>query len=311
MDKATLYIVIPCYNEEKMLPIAKDMFLDKLESLMLSKKISYNSKILFVNDGSKDNTWKLIKSFADETDEIVGISQSKNRGQQSSLVAGLMEVKDKCDIAITMDCDGQDDIDAIDRMIDAYYGGCEVVYGVRDSRNTDTFFKRNSALLFYKLMNLMGTPAIYNHAEYRLMSSKVLKSFSDFKEVNIFLRGLFPLIGFKSTCVYYTRKEREAGESHYPFSKMLNLALDGITSFSSVPLRLIFMSGVFLFLVSIIFMIISLVLDGKVSIPEVIFFVGSLNLTALGIIAEYIAKIYMEVKHRPVFIIEEKTENLN
>ena len=311
MDKATLYIVIPCYNEEKMLPIAKDMFLDKLESLMLSKKISYNSKILFVNDGSKDNTWKLIKSFADETDEIVGISQSKNRGQQSSLVAGLMEVKDKCDIAITMDCDGQDDIDAIDRMIDAYYGGCEVVYGVRDSRNTDTFFKRNSALLFYKLMNLMGTPAIYNHAEYRLMSSKVLKSFSDFKEVNIFLRGLFPLIGFKSTCVYYTRKEREAGESHYPFSKMLNLALDGITSFSSVPLRLIFMSGVFLFLVSIIFMIISLVLYGKVSIPEVIFFVGSLNLTALGIIAEYIAKIYMEVKHRPVFIIEEKTENLN
>ena len=311
MDKATLYIVIPCYNEEKMLPIAKDMFLDKLESLMLSKKISYNSKILFVNDGSKDNTWKLIKSFADETDEIVGISQSKNRGQQSSLVAGLMEVKDKCDIAITMDCDGQDDIDAIDRMIDAYYGGCEVVYGVRDSRNTDTFFKRNSALLFYKLMNLMGTPAIYNHAEYRLMSSKVLKSFSDFKEVNIFLRGLFPLIGFKSTCVYYTRKEREAGESHYPFSKMLNLALDGITSFSSVPLRLIFMSGVFLFLVSIIFMIISLVLYGKVSISEVIFFVGSLNLTALGIIAEYIAKIYMEVKHRPVFIIEEKTENLN
>ena len=311
MDKATLYIVIPCYNEEKMLPIAKDMFLDKLESLMFSKKISYNSKILFVNDGSKDNTWKLIKSFADETDEIVGISQSKNRGQQSSLVAGLMEVKDKCDIAITMDCDGQDDIDAIDRMIDAYYGGCEVVYGVRDSRDTDTFFKRNSALLFYKLMNLMGTPVIYNHAEYRLMSSKVLKSFSDFKEVNIFLRGLFPLIGFKSTCVYYTRKEREAGESHYPFNKMLNLALDGITSFSSVPLRLIFMSGVFLFLVSIIFMIISLVLYGKVSIPEVIFFVGSLNLTALGIIAEYIAKIYMEVKHRPVFIIEEKTENLN
>ncbi len=309
MDKATLYIVIPCYNEEKMLPIAKDMFLDKLESLMFSKKISYNSKILFVNDGSKDNTWKLIKSFADETDEIVGISQSKNRGQQSSLVAGLMEVKDKCDIAITMDCDGQDDIDAIDRMIDAYYGGCEVVYGVRDSRDTDTFFKRNSALLFYKLMNLMGTPVIYNHAEYRLMSSKVLKSFSDFKEVNIFLRGLFPLIGFKSTCVYYTRKEREAGESHYPFSKMLNLALDGITSFSSVPLRLIFMSGVFLFLISIIFMIISLVLYGKVSIPEVIFFVGSLNLTALGIIAEYIAKIYMEVKHRPVFIIEEKTEN--
>ncbi len=311
MDKATLYIVIPCYNEEKMLPIAKDMFLDKLESLMLSKKISYNSKILFVNDGSKDNTWKLIKSFADETDEIVGISQSKNRGQQSSLVAGLMEAKDKCDIAITMDCDGQDDIDAIDRMIDAYYGGCEVVYGVRDSRNTDTFFKRNSALLFYKLMNLMGTPVIYNHAEYRLMSSKVLKSFSDFKEVNIFLRGLFPLIGFKSTCVYYTRKEREAGESHYPFSKMLNLALDGITSFSSVPLRLIFMSGILLFLISVIFMIISLVLYGKVSIPEVIFFVGSLNLTALGIIAEYIAKIYMEVKHRPVFIIEEKTENLN
>lgn len=310
MAKAILYLVIPCYNEEKMLPIAKDLFLNKLNSLIDSGKISDESKILFINDGSKDNTWNLIKEYSLENNRIIGISQSKNRGQQSSLVAGLMEAKDRCDIAITMDCDGQDDLDAMDKMIDEYYNGSEVVYGIRDSREKDTFFKKNTALIFYKLMNLMGTPVIYNHAEYRLMSSKVLKSFSDFKEVNIFLRGLFPLIGFKSTSVYYSRKERQAGDSHYPFSKMLNLALDGITSFSSLPLRLIFMFGIILFIISAIFMISSLCLGLGISVKEVIFFVGSLNIICLGIIAEYISKIYIEVKHRPVYIIEEKTENL-
>ena len=234
-----LYIIIPCYNEETVLPITSKLFLSKLNSLIESGKISNNSRILFVNDGSKDKTWEIICSLAKQDEHFVGISQSRNRGHQNAVLAGLMEAKDKCDITISIDCDGQDDINAMDEMVDQYLQGCEIVYGVRSRRDTDTFFKRFTAEGFYKLLNWMGAEVVYNHADYRLVSSRVLKEFANFKEVNLFLRGMFPLVGFKSTSVYYERHERIAGESHYPLSKMLGLAFDGITSLSIKPIRII------------------------------------------------------------------------
>ena len=228
--KPRLYMIIPCYNEEKVLPITSEMFLEELNLLITKDKISENSRILFVNDGSKDKTWDLIKELSEKDEHFIGICQSRNRGHQNAVLAGMMEAKDVADITISIDCDGQDDIAAMEAMVDRYHEGCEIVYGVRSNRDTDTFFKRFTAQTFYKLLNKLGGEIVYNHADYRLVSARVLKEFANFKEVNLFLRGMIPLVGFKSTSVYYERHERLAGESHYPLSKMLALAFDGITS---------------------------------------------------------------------------------
>ena len=230
MTPPILYIVVPCYNEQDVLPQTAPMFLQKLKDLSALGKISEESRVLFVNDGSRDDTWRIICDLARQDRHFMGIAQSRNRGHQNAVLAGLMEAMDKCDITISIDCDGQDDINAMDDMVDAYLDGCEIVYGVRSSRETDSFFKRATAQGFYRLLNMMGAEVVYNHADYRLMSARVLKEFANFKEVNLFLRGMVPLVGFKSTSVAYERHERIAGESHYPLTKMLALAFDGITS---------------------------------------------------------------------------------
>ena len=311
-----LYIVIPCYNEEQVLPITSGMFLTKLRSLIDSSKIAPDSRILFVDDGSKDNTWQIIKDLSEKNSHFIGIRQSRNRGHQNAVLAGLMEAKDQCDITISIDCDGQDDIDAMDKMVDEYLGGCEIVYGVRSSRKTDTFFKRATAQGFYKLLNAMGVDTVYNHADYRLVSSRVLQEFANFKEVNLFLRGMFPLVGFKSTCVYYERHERLAGESKYPLRKMLALAFEGITSLSIQPLRIIMGLGCFIAALSFIGVIWSIVIalmgnavPGWASMTCIICFIGGVQLTCIGVLGEYIGKIYMEVKQRPRYIISERTFN--
>ena len=310
-----LYIVIPCYNEEQVLPITCSMFLEKIKSLVQKEKISDESRILFVNDGSKDKTWEIIKQLAKEDYHYKGISQSRNRGHQNAVLAGLMEAKDVCDITISIDCDGQDDINAMDAMVDAYLDGCEIVYGVRSRRDTDTFFKRFTAEGFYKVMNWMGAEVVFNHADYRLVSSRVLQEFVNYKEVNIFLRGLFPLVGFKSTSVYYERHGRIAGESHYPLSKMLALAFDGITSLSVKPLHLITGLGCGIAVLSFIGVIWSVIVAltghsvaGWASMTSIVCFIGGVQLICLGVLGEYIGKIYMEVKHRPRYIISERTE---
>ena len=309
-----LYIVIPCYNEEKVLPITSGMFLEKINTLAAAGKISPESRVLFVNDGSKDSTWNIITELAAKDEHYIGISQSRNRGHQNTVLAGLMEAKDKCDITISIDCDGQDDINAMDEMVDAYRDGCEVVYGVRSRRDTDTFFKRFTAEGFYHLMNFLGADIVFNHADYRLISSRVLQEFANFKEVNIFLRGMVPLVGFKSTSVYYERHERLAGESHYPLKKMLALAFDGITSMSGKPIRLITGFGCFVSLLSFLGVIWALVrqlmgatVSGWASTICIICFMGGVQLVCLGVIGEYIGKIYMETKHRPRYIISERT----
>ena len=232
MKKPVLYIVIPCYNEEDVLPLTSGMFLNKIDQLVKADKISNDSRVLFVNDGSKDKTWQIICDLARKDEHFIGIAQSRNRGHQAAVLAGLMEAKDKCDITISIDCDGQDDINAMDKMVDEYLSGGEVVYGVRSKRDTDTFFKRFTAEGFYKLLAAMGVDVVFNHADYRLISARVLQEFANYKEVNLYLRGMVPLVGFKSTSVYYERHERLAGESHYPLKKMLALAFDGITSLS-------------------------------------------------------------------------------
>ena len=310
-----LYIVIPCYNEEQVLPITCSMFLEKIKSLVQKEKISDDSRVLFVNDGSKDKTWEIIKQLAKEDYHYKGISQSRNRGHQNAVLAGLMESKNVCDITISIDCDGQDDINAMDAMVDAYLDGCEIVYGVRSRRDTDTFFKRFTAEGFYKVMNWMGAEVVFNHADYRLVSSRVLQEFANYKEVNIFLRGMFPLVGFKSTSVYYERHERIAGESHYPLSKMLALAFDGITSLSVKPLHLITGLGCGIAVLSFIGVIWSVTVAltghsvaGWASMTSIVCFIGGVQLICLGVLGEYIGKIYMEVKHRPRYIISERTE---
>ncbi len=309
-----LYIVIPCYNEQEVLPITAPMFLDKVKSLAAAGKISSDSRVLFVNDGSKDNTWNIIKDLAKSDEHYIGICQSRNRGHQNAVLAGLMEAKDVCDITISIDCDGQDDINAMDEMVDAYLDGCDVVYGVRSSRETDTFFKRFTAQSFYKFLAAMGAEVVYNHADYRLISAKVLKEFANFKEVNLFLRGLVPLVGFKSTSVTYSRAERIAGESHYPLKKMIALAVDGITSLSVKPLQMIMGFGIFVAFVSFIGCIWALItalcghaVSGWASMTCIICFVSGVQLICLGIIGEYIGKIYLETKHRPRYIISERT----
>ena len=312
--KPILYIVIPCYNEEKVLPITAPMFLKKITDLSAAGKISEDSRVLFVNDGSKDNTWNIIRDLSKENPHYIGICQSRNRGHQNAVLAGLMEAKDRCDITISIDCDGQDDINAMDDMVDAYLDGCEVVYGVRSKRDTDTFFKRFTAEGFYKLMNWMGAEVVFNHADYRLISSRVLQEFANFKEVNIFLRGMVPLVGFKSTSVYYERAERLAGEIHYPLKKMLALAFDGITSLSVKPLRMITGFGIFVAVISFIGVIWALVtalagnsVSGWASMTCIICFVSGVQLICMGVIGEYVGKIYMETKRRPRYIISERT----
>lgn len=314
MEKPILYIVIPCYNEQEVLPITAPMFLNKLKQLMSDGLISGDSRVMFVNDGSTDGTWDIISKLAAEEEHFIGISQSRNRGHQNALLAGLMEAKDRCDISISIDCDGQDDIDAMDKMIAEYLGGCEVVYGIRSSREADSFFKRTTAQGFYRLLSAMGAEVVYNHADYRLVSSRVLRELAGFKEVNLFLRGMVPLVGFKSTCVEYARCERLAGKSKYPLSKMLSLAADGITSLSVKPLRLITSFGVFVALLSFIGVIWAIIsalcgdtVAGWASTTCIVCFVGGVQLVCLGIIGEYIGKIYLETKGRPRYIISERT----
>ena len=286
-----LYIVIPCYNEEKVLPITSGMFLEKINTLAAAGKISPESRVLFVNDGSKDSTWNIITELAAKDEHYIGISQSRNRGHQNTVLAGLMEAKDKCDITISIDCDGQDDINAMDEMVDAYRDGCEVVYGVRSRRDTDTFFKRFTAEGFYHLMNFLGADIVFNHADYRLISSRVLQEFANFKEVNIFLRGMVPLVGFKSTSVYYERHERLAGESHYPLKKMLALAFDGITSLSVKPIRFITGLGLIfsvLSFIGVLWAIVASILGrtvvGWASTMCIVCFMGGIQLLCLGVI---------------------------
>ena len=317
--KPVLFIVIPCYNEEKVLPITSTMFLNKINELVSAGKIADSSRILFVNDGSKDKTWEIITRLAKTDPHYIGICQSRNRGHQNAVLAGLMEAKDKCDITISIDCDGQDDINAMDEMVDAYLDGCEVVYGVRSKRDTDTFFKRFTAEGFYKLLNWMGVEVVFNHADYRLLSNRVLREFANFKEVNIFLRGMVPLVGFKSTSVYYERHERIAGESHYPLKKMLALAFDGLTSLSVKPIRMITTAGIliaFLSFIGVIWAVVGALLgktvSGWASTVCIVCFMGGIQLLCLGVIGEYVGKIYMESKHRPRYIISERTwENDN
>ncbi len=316
MVKPILRIVIPCYNEEAVLPITAPMFLQKITSLCEAGKISRRSKILFVDDGSKDKTWEIIQDLAQQNNHFMGIKQSRNRGHQNAVLAGLLESKDHCDITISIDCDGQDDINAMDQMVDAYLDGCEIVYGVRSKRDTDTFFKRFTAQSFYKVLKGMGVDSVYNHADYRLVSSKVLQEFANFKEVNLFLRGMFPLVGFKSTSVYYERHERIAGESHYPLRKMLALAFEGITSLSVKPLHLITTLGGIIAALSFIGVLWTLIVamcgttvPGWASMTCIICFIGGVQLTCLGVIGEYIGKIYLEVKQRPRYIISDRTED--
>lgn len=316
-DKAVLYIVIPCYNEEAVLTITSTLFLNKIKHLVNINKISNKSKILFVDDGSTDSTWEIINILSRSDNHFCGIKQSRNRGHQSSLLAGLMEVRDKADVAISIDCDGQDDINAIDDMLDRYYEGFDIVYGVRDNRDTDTPFKRNTAQLFYKILNKLGAETVYNHADYRLTSSRVLNELSNYSEVNLYLRGIFPLIGFKSTTVKYSRKERIAGKSHYPLGKMLNLAINGITNLSTKPIRIITMLGLAISVISfatIIWVLIGLIngstVQGWASTLGILSLFCGIQLISIGVIGEYIGKIYMETKHRPRYIISERTETL-
>ena len=315
-EKPILYIVIPCYNEEQVLPITAPMFRGKILELVEAGKISGDSRVLFLNDGSKDNTWQIIRDLAKQDVYYTGASLSRNRGHQNALLAGLMEAKSKCDITISIDCDGQDDINAMNAMVDEYLNGAEIVYGVRSKRDTDTFFKRFTAEGFYKVMKWMGADTVFNHADYRLVSAKALEAFSDFKEVNIFLRGMFPLVGFKSTCVYYERHERIAGESHYPLKKMLALAFDGITSLSIKPIRMITGLGVGISAVAFLLIVYALisyftgnVVSGWASSLIATCFLGGIQLISLGVIGEYVGKIYMETKARPRFIIGERTED--
>lgn len=312
--KPCLYIVIPCYNEQEVLPITAPEFKNKIKQLQDKNLVSDNSKILFVDDGSKDSTWNIIEELAASDKVFMGIRQSRNRGHQNAVLAGLMEAKGQCDIAISIDCDGQDDIDAMDEMVKAYLTGSDVVYGVRSSRKTDTFFKRFTAESFYKILNMMGAEVVYNHADYRLLSSKVIEELSNFKEVNLFLRGMTPLVGFNSSVVYYERHERIAGESHYPLRKMLLLAFDGITSLSVKPLRMITTLGLTVSLLSFMGVIWAIInqltgnaVSGWASIICLVCFMGGIQLVCLGIMGEYIGKIYMEVKGRPRYIISERT----
>ena len=311
-----LYIVVPCYNEEEVLPETSRRLREKLEALMAAGKISEQSRVLFVNDGSKDRTWELIASLHGECPLFCGVDLSRNRGHQNALLAGLMTAKDRCDMAISMDADLQDDIDAVDAMVEQYYAGCDIVYGVRSSRKKDTFFKRFTAEGFYRLMNSMGAETVFNHADYRLMSRRALEGLAEFKEVNLFLRGIVPMIGYRTGTVEYERGERFAGESKYPLKKMLSFAMEGITSLSVKPIRMITGLGFLVFLVSIAMLIYSIVrwamgetILGWASLICSVWAIGGLILLSLGVIGEYIGKVYLETKERPRFLIREVLED--
>lgn len=311
-----LYIVIPCYNEEVVLYETKCRLKEKMIDMIKKNMISNSSRIVFCDDGSNDRTWSIIKEMHEEDPMILGIKLSRNRGHQNTLLGGSLTVKDACDMVISMDADLQDDIEVIDQFIECYYAGCEIVYGVRSSRKTDTFFKKFTAESFYKFMNKMGVEIIYNHADYRLMSKKALNELSRFKEVNLFLRGIIPMIGFKTECVTYERKPRFAGKSKYPLKKMLGFALDGITSLSIKPIRFITSLGFILFGISIALLIhfisgyiMGRTIEGWATLVISIWGIGGLQLLAIGIIGEYIGKIYLETKERPRFIVEEYLNN--
>ncbi len=310
-----LYVVVPCYNEEEVLTETTKRLKEKLENLIMDKKISNKSRVMYVNDGSKDNTWNLIEEISDKEKLFTGISLSRNRGHQNALLAGLMTAKNYADIVISMDADLQDDINAIDEMIEKYNNGAQIVYGVRSSRKKDTAFKRITAEGFYKFMKLMGVEVVFNHADYRLTSKRVLEELENYGEINLFLRGMFPLIGFKTDIVYYERNERFAGSSKYPLKKMLSFAWEGITSFSVKPIKMILNIGIIMFVLSIIMIIYSIVskclgntVDGWTFITCSIWLVAGIQMLSLGIVGEYIGKIYSETKRRPRFII---SRNLN
>ncbi len=307
-----LYIVVPCYNEEAVLPETSKRLKAKVESLVSAGKISPQSRIMFVNDGSKDRTWEMITALHQSDPVFSGVNLSRNRGHQNALLAGLMTAKDKCDMAISMDADLQDDVDAVDAMVEKYHDGCDIVYGVRSSRKKDTFFKRFTAEGFYRVMNLLGAETVFNHADYRLMSKRALEGLSQFEEVNLFIRGIVPMIGYTTGTVEYERGERFAGESKYPLKKMLSFAMEGITSLSTKPLRWITGLGFLVFAVSIIMLIYSVVrwamgatTMGWPSLICSVWAIGGLILLSLGVIGEYIGKIYLETKGRPRFIVRD------
>ncbi len=307
-----LYMVIPCYNEQEVLPETSKRLKEKLSTLVKAGKIDPESRIIFVNDGSKDRTWEIIRRLHEEDPVFGGVNLSRNRGHQNALLAGLMTVKDHADMAISMDADLQDDINAIDEMVEKYLNGTDIVYGVRSSRAKDTFFKKATAEGFYKLMNIMGVNTVFNHADYRLMSKRALEGLAEFREVNLFLRGIVPMIGYSTDVVYYERGERFAGESKYPLGKMLSFAIEGITSLSTKPIRMITFLGFFIFLVSIGILIYSLVrhfmgatIVGWTTLMVSVWAIGGLILLSLGVVGEYIGKIYLETKARPRFLIEE------
>lgn len=309
-----LWLVVPCFNEEAVLPLTAPLFLQEIHRNIESGKIDDSSKICFVNDGSKDSTWGIIKGLSQSDPHYIGISLSRNKGHQNALLAGLMEARGACDMTISIDCDGQDDIAAISKMIDEYLAGNEVVYGVRSNRKTDTLMKRTTAEGFYKVLNKMGAEVVFNHADYRLLGSKALDGLSEFGEVNVYLRGLIPMVGFPSSTVEYEREERVAGKSNYPFSKMLGLAIDGVTSLSVKPIRFIAGLGMLFSLVGLIGIIWALAttfanhaIPGWASMICLICLFGGLQLLALGIIGEYVGKIYLETKHRPRYLISERT----
>ena len=306
-----LYLVIPCYNEEEVLPETTRQLTKKMNDLMRRGLIAQESRIVYVNDGSKDDTWALIERYHRENPLVNGVDLSRNRGHQNALLAGLMTVKDEADVVISLDADLQDDVDAIDRFLEKYYEGCEVVYGVRSARKTDSWFKRHSAQAFYKLMKFFGVDIVYNHADYRLMSRRVLGELAQYGEVNLFLRGLVPLVGFTSGVVEYERRERFAGTSKYPLKKMLSFALDGVTSFSIKPIRFITGLGLLIFAVSILMLLYFLIVHwtghtvaGWTSIMVSVWAIGGLQLLAIGVIGEYIGKTYLETKRRPRYIVK-------
>lgn len=314
----TVYFVLPCYNEEEVLPETVKRLSAKLEKLIAEGKVSEDSRMLFVDDGSKDKTWSLISRFSEENRYVGGVKLSRNRGHQNALLSGLMTAREYCDCAISLDADLQDDIEVLDEFISKYEEGCEVVYGVRSSRKKDTFFKRSTAQGYYKFMKLLGVDIVYNHADYRLLGSKALEALSEYKEVNLFLRGIVPLIGYRSDYVYYERNERFAGESKYPLKKMLRFAIDGITSFSVKPLKLISNLGIIICVLSIIGFIYALVslcmgvaVSGWASTICSIWFLGGLQMLCIGIVGTYVGKIYNEVKHRPRYRIEKTIINDN
>lgn len=307
-----LYLVIPCYKEEEVLPETARRLQQKMQNLIKNQKISSDSRVVFVNDGSTDHTWKIIQQLHEQNSMFEGINLSRNRGHQNALLAGLMTVREYADVTISMDADLQDDINAIDEMLDKYYAGCDIVYGVRSVRTTDTWFKRTTAEGFYKVMEWLGAKVVFNHADYRLMSKRALNGLAEFKEVNLFLRGLVPMVGYPSDIVYYERQERFAGESKYPLKKMLSFAFEGITSLSTKPIRMVTTLGAIIFLLSLCMLVYFVIrfltgntVVGWASLAVSVWALGGLQLLAIGVVGEYIGKVYLETKKRPRYIVEQ------